>query len=328
MTLVSIITPSYNQAAFLEKTIQSVLAQTGAQIEYIIIDGGSRDGSVNIIQRYAGRLAYWVSEPDSGQAEAINKGLQRARGEIVAWLNSDDLYLPGAVSSAVAVLEQKPELGMVFGDAITIDAAGRPLNRLVFGNWGLPELMRFRIICQPSVFMRRSALEKAGYLDPDYHFLLDHHLWLRIASLAPIQHVSAYWSAARYHPAAKNVAQAAGFGKEAMRIFSWMEQHPQFAGRVAANRRQILGGVHRLNARYLLDGDLPGPALLAYMRALRVYPRYALQHWHRMIYALLSLVGLKGISRWYYQLRNEQRKKWDAIPGLDGWPGLVLEDRA
>ena len=149
MTLVSIITPSYNQAAFLEKTIQSVLAQTGAQIEYIIIDGGSRDGSVNIIQRYAGRLAYWVSEPDSGQAEAINKGLQRARGEIVAWLNSDDLYLPGAVSSAVAVLEQKPELGMVFGDAITIDAAGRPLNRLVFGNWGFRSSCAFASSASP-----------------------------------------------------------------------------------------------------------------------------------------------------------------------------------
>jgi glycosyltransferase involved in cell wall biosynthesis len=153
--LVSIVTPSFNQADYLEQTIQSVLAQDYPWIEYIIIDGASTDGSVEIIERYAGRLAWWVSEPDRGQAEAINKGLQRANGEIVAWLNSDDLYLPGAVSRAVAALQANHALGLVYGDALTIDAQGRPIHSLVFGEWGLEELIRFRIICQPAVFMRR-----------------------------------------------------------------------------------------------------------------------------------------------------------------------------
>ncbi len=127
--LVSIVTPSYNQAAYLERTIQSVLAQDYLQdaatvqerIEYIIVDGGSSDGSQEIIQRYAGQLAWWISEPDKGQTDALNKGFARAHGEILAWINSDDAYLPNAISEAVAYLQAHPEAGMVYGDANLID---------------------------------------------------------------------------------------------------------------------------------------------------------------------------------------------------------------
>ena len=112
-SLVSIVTPSFNQARFLEATIQSVLSQDYPQIEYMIVDGGSSDGSVEIIRRYQDRLAWWVSEPDRGQTDAINKGFARARGGILAWINSDDTYQPGAVSEAVTFLETHPEVGMV-----------------------------------------------------------------------------------------------------------------------------------------------------------------------------------------------------------------------
>jgi glycosyltransferase involved in cell wall biosynthesis len=304
MSLVSIITPSYNQAAFLDEAIQSVLGQEGVPVEYLIVDGGSTDGSVEIIRKYADRLAWWVSEQDAGQAEAINKGLQRAKGEIVAWLNSDDLYLPGAIARAVTAFEAHPETSLVFGDAVTIDPAGRQIGRLAFGDWGLDELMGFRIICQPAVLMRRTILEQAGYLDPSYHYLLDHQLWLRIARLSPICHVPQVWAQARHHPGAKNVAQPEGFSRETLRLLAWMETQPDLASRLAANRRRIEAGAYRLSARYLLDGGKPGGALRDYGRALMRNPGYALQHWHRMLYAVLSLLGGKKLAGLYYRLRR------------------------
>lgn len=359
--LVSIITPSYNQADFLEQTIQSVLLQDYASLEYILVDGASSDNSLEIIHRYSDRLTWWLSEPDRGQAEAINKGLKRARGEIVAWLNSDDIYLPGAVAGAVAALEADPTLGMVYSDAITIDERGRPLNRLTFGNWGLTDLSAFRIICQPAVFMRRTVLEKAGFLDPDYHFMLDHELWLRLARLAPIQHISQIWAAARHHPGAKNVKQASGFSLETQRILEWILSQPDLASSkteseansevtlVRAKRRfdqrKILAGAYRLQARYYLDGGQPAPALRYYARALVTSPGYALKHWHRMLYAAsvvtFSLLGAGRMADHAYQrwLAAQERKlvkrrvkQSDALSvipslaGLGDWPGLCLED--
>src|SRR5665648_105463 len=194
--LVSIITPSFNQARFLEQTIQSVLGQAYPRLEYLLVDGASTDGSLAIIQKYASRLDWWVSEPDHGQAEAINKGLHRARGEFVAWLNSDDTYLPGAIHKAVAAFANHPQAGLVFGDVLAIDEDGHTTNRLRYGNWSLLDLMTFRVIGQPSVFMRRSVLEQAGYLDISYHYLLDHQLWLRMAHLADIRYIPEALSAA------------------------------------------------------------------------------------------------------------------------------------
>ena len=308
MSKVSIVTPSYNQAAYLEQTILSVLEQENVSIEYIIVDGGSTDGSVDIIEKYTERLAWWVSESDSGQAEAINKGLRRSTGEFVAWLNSDDLYLPGAVSQAAKVLEANPGVGFVFGDAITIDTQGEPLNKLVFGDWGLDELMRFRIICQPAVFMRRSVLEHVGYLDLTYHYMLDHQLWLRMARAAPIQHVSSTWAAARHHPEAKNVAQPTDFGQETLRILEWMQDQPDLAPLAAANRRHVEAGAYRLIARYSLDGGSPSSSLKAYGQTLVRSPGYALQHWHRMVYAVLSLVGGKRLDKVYYRMWKQGRR--------------------
>src|SRR5687767_13684136 len=143
MTLVSIITPSFNQASYLEQTLRSVLDQAYPRIEYIVIDGASTGGSPEIIKKYAPRLAYWTSEKESGQAEAINKGMARAQGEIVAWLNSDDYYLPGAVEAAVRAFDEHPDAVLVYADMQAVDEEGEVINALKNRQLTLEDLLSF-----------------------------------------------------------------------------------------------------------------------------------------------------------------------------------------
>ena len=327
LPLVSIITPSFNQRKYLEQTIQSVLAQDYPNIEYIIVDGGSTDGSQEIIHRYADQLAWWVSEPDNGQGDAINKGFQHASGEIIAWLNSDDIYLPSAVSQAVAILQKNKQLGMIYSDAITIDTDGNPLNILSFGDWGLLELMSYRIICQPAVFMRHDILNKTGLLDPSYHFLLDHHLWIRMARQAPIKHIprqgaQGLWAAARHHPQAKNVAQASRFSDEIFRLLSWMETQPDLAAIIQEHENDVLAGAYRLSGRYLLDGGEYNKALGMYAKATVTKPNFALQHWHRILYAIGCTIGLQKPADWLHQHLAPSMFKLPSNHNLEDWPGL------
>ncbi len=305
MTLVSIITPSFNQAAFLETAMRSVLEQDHKDLEYLVVDGGSTDGSLEIIRRYADRLAWWVSEKDQGQAEAINKGLKRAQGEIAAWLNSDDAYLPGAVSAAVRAFEQNPEAVMVYADMRAVDQNGRRINALRYRQLTLQDLLCFQIIGQPAVFMKRAAFERAGGLDTRFHLLLDHQLWIKLARQGPIVHVNDTWAAARYHPGAKNRARAAEFGKEAFDILDWANGDPTLAGTLQPVGRRARASACRVDARYLLDAGLPGAALRAWGRALRLHPPTALARLNVAGSALLELMGLGSIRRAVLQAREK-----------------------
>lgn len=305
-TLVTIVTPSFNQAPYLEQTIQSVLEQDYPRIEYIVIDGGSTDNSVEIIKKYADRLAYWVSEKDSGQAEAINKGFARANGDILAWLNSDDYYLLNTVSLAVRCFEQHPDVVMVYGDMLAVDGEGQTLNILRYKQLSLADLLCFQIIGQPSVFFRRSAFEKVGPLEPTFHFMLDHHLWIRLAQQGRILHIPQIWSAARYHTTAKNRARAAEFGHEAFRVLEWARQQPGLAETISKVERRARASVHRYDARYLLDGGQNLAALGAWFRALLIHPPTALARLNLFVSALLNLTGLSRLRD--VILRRRQQK--------------------
>jgi glycosyltransferase involved in cell wall biosynthesis len=204
--LVSIITPSRNQAPYLESTIQSVLAQDYPAVEYLIIDGGSKDGSVEIIKRYQKKLAYWVSETDQGQTDAINKGFARAKGEIFAWLNSDDLLLPGAIAQAVDYLISHPETGMVYGDADFINESGKVIGRFPARQTDYRRLKRgFVHIPQQSAFFRASLWKQVGPLDPSFYFAMDYDLWVRIARQTNIDYIPEVWSCFRLHQDAKTI---------------------------------------------------------------------------------------------------------------------------
>ncbi len=306
---VSIVTPSFNQAKYLEQTIRSVLDSNIPELEYFVMDGGSLDGSVEIIKKYSDRLAGWVSEIDHGQADAINKGLRQSTGDVVAWLNSDDFYLPGAISKALCFFELHPDAGLIYGNVLSVDAAGKTFNLQTFRSYDLVDLMSFHIISQPGVFMRRSILEKAGLLEPRYHLLLDHQLWLRIASLSKIYYVPETLAAARYHPEAKNLSRTADFGSEAFQIVEWMKSDPAFQSLYNKNQNQILGGAHRLNAFYLLDGGFYVQSLKAYWQAFRFNPSVVLKEWYRIIYALLAMAGLKNLRKFYIQIRQWLKTK-------------------
>ena len=317
MTLVSIVTPSYNQAQYLEQTLRSVLEQDHPSIEYIVIDGGSTDGSVDVIKKYEDKLAYWVSEKDSGQAEAINKGLARATGDIVAWINSDDFYFPGAIASAVKAFEARSDVGMVYGDTVAVDENGEAIHFPRYAQWDLQDLLTFNIIGQPAVFMRRDVLLKAGFLDPSFHFLLDHHLWIRMASRDSMLYVSEQWAAGRFHESAKNVAQAEKFGQEAFRILDWAKKDPLVSGSLDGIKRQSRAAALRINGRYLLDAGKAWESFKSYCQSLVTHPSTALVEWKRILFAFLSLFGLGFLQKQYNVWRKSQAQR-RALSESDG----------
>ncbi|MBC8332756.1 MAG: glycosyltransferase [Anaerolineae bacterium] len=218
--IVSIVTPSFNQAQYLEATIRSVLEQDYPNIEYSVVDGGSTDGSVEIIKRYANRLAWWISEPDAGQTAAINKGFARARGEVLAYINSDDTYNPGAVAAAVEFLTQNPTVGLVYGDANFIDAQGNIIGQFNAQQTSLERLRRGGVyVPQQAAFWRGDLWQQVGPLDESFYFAMDYDLWVRLAGVSEICYKPGrVWANFRLHDNAKTIAADERCWPEMLRI--------------------------------------------------------------------------------------------------------------
>jgi len=204
-----------NQGAFIEETIQSVLGQDYPSIEHIVVDGGSTDETLEILGRYP--EVRWISEADQGQADAVNKGFTLASGEIFGWLNSDDLYLPGAISAAVSIM-QETGAGLVHGGWRQIDESGNVMRELAAVPFDLRQQLDYaNLVAQPGALFTRRAFEAVGGLDVTFRYALDYELFLRIGSRFEVRHVDRVLAAYRYHPASKTVAEAEGFVDETFR---------------------------------------------------------------------------------------------------------------
>ena len=250
---ISVVTPSFNQAEFLERTIRSVLDQGYPNLEYIVIDGGSADGSVELIRKYADRLAYWVSEPDRGQVDAINRGLRRATGEWLCWQNSDDIFFPGAFEQLAEAAAEHPADGLIIGNMMLIDEMDRPLRDL---HYVTPDhgamLAEGMLLANQAAFWRRDVQQRIGLLDESYHCSFDYDWFLRLTAACPGRHVNRTWGGLRLHGATKTSNQATRFTEENRRILAGREV-PGWRRRLYMLRRlgQMLG---RGELGYVLRG--------------------------------------------------------------------------
>lgn len=198
---ITIVTPSYQQSRYLERTIRSVLDQNYVNLEYIVLDGGSTDGSVEIIKKYAERIDFWISEKDGGQSAAINRGLKMATGEVVGWLNSDDTFAPGALHRIAKRYQGDRELDLLYGHTCLIDSEDRVIRRLV----SIPTTgYEVRYFCrdlwsQPGTTWRRRVHDKVGYLDESLHFLMDGDFWIRASQVAKLRCIPYHLANLRIH---------------------------------------------------------------------------------------------------------------------------------
>jgi glycosyltransferase involved in cell wall biosynthesis len=337
---VAVITPSYNQARFLRQTIESVIHQDYPHIEYLIFDGGSTDGSVEIIRQYADRLAYWVSERDNGQADAINRGWQRSRGDILAWINSDDTYEPGAISAVVEVFRRHPEVDMVTGDCQVIDETGRVLHSLPSGAFDIHALLAGNSLPQQGVFCRRRAVEAVGWLDADLHYVFDWALWLKLwLNGARFYHLPCILANFRIWEQSKTASDTIGtslsgglyFAKERLSVLTRLLKAPEVAGHMERRRlfrTALLGNLLELALLHQLANEtqqmddyldrfveaspaslqaMPYPqALAAHLAYLHGNPDQAIDRFLDVLSGSMARSGRSlGIAAWKRVLRAE-----------------------
>lgn len=305
LPLVSIVTPSYNQSQFLEETIRSVLLQRYPYLEYIIVDGGSEDGSLEIISKYARHLTHWVSEPDSGQADAINKGWRKARGEIVAYLNSDDLFAPGAIFNAVKYFIAHPECDVIYGDAVVIDEVGSTIGQFLGKPFDYLIFIRTcrNVIPQPSAFIRRDVLERVGFLNAKLHFILDFDLWARLGPHSNMRYVPESASLIRVQHQSKTSRIKIVAARETIQFYEALFSRPDLSQELVAIRSEAMSNAFLCAASYAYAAQCPQEARSYFRHAFSLYPKHITAG--QIARYLATFLGAKVMSfsrDWLYRL--------------------------
>lgn len=303
----SVVTPAYNQAAFLRDTIESVLSQAYPHIEHRVIDDGSTDDTPRILEEYTGKIL-WERQANQGQTPTINRGWELATGDVLTWLNSDDTFLPGAVPAAMAYLEAHPEVDIVYGDTLFTHPDGSPIRR----HHSRPfHYEHFVVEChnpipQPSAFIRRRVVENVGLLDPYYYYFMDWDFWLRAGARHVIRYVPELWSTYRLHAESKTVSQARRAAPELERMYREHFHRPDLPGEVARRRRRAFAGMFFNTGGYYIQGDSPREAALSGLRAVKAYPELLFQPrlLHKLLFCLFGGTQVYQRSRAaYHRLR-------------------------
>jgi glycosyltransferase involved in cell wall biosynthesis/2-polyprenyl-3-methyl-5-hydroxy-6-metoxy-1,4-benzoquinol methylase len=327
---VSVVVPCLNRAAFLVPTIESILGQDYPSIECIVMDGGSTDGTVEILRRYGDRIK-WISERDSGAADAINKGWKMSKGGILAWLNADDVWVvPDAVSEAVAYLQARPEVDVVYGDCGKIDPLGNWVGMSYLHEWDLEYAVEHCDHCipQPAAFMRRSVVEKVGWLDTHF-IIMDCDLWYRIGLVGTIKHIPVLLAHARRHPSFWH-SKSHIVADDCVRIIGKVLNNPALPAKFAAIRRRTISNAHLRAMDYAWIGRRWAAILRHALRAcvadptnavsvygsLRRYAHLAAREDARFIWAVILLEPPYFVWR---PLRNLKRlaTDWQDSPRAD-----------
>lgn len=292
---ISVVTPTLNQGGFIRQTVESVLAQEYPSLEYRVLDGGSSDGTQEILASYGARLD-WTSAPDRGQTDAINRGWAQASGEILAWLNSDDFYLPGALRRVGQYFHDHPEVDWLYGDCQLVDAKGQESGRYPARPFDYLELLRetHNFIPQPATFIRRRVYEVLGPLDERLHYVMDFEYWLRAGEEHRVSYLADPLAALRLHDTAKSVAQLPGFARELAAVYRRHFERADLPAEIRAVKRLALSNIYLRAADCAFWGDSLAEArgyawhsfLLRPLRPRRLY-----------LYLLLGQAGRRMAER-------------------------------
>lgn len=287
-TLITIITPSYNQGKYIRETIESVLQQKIEGLEYIVMDGGSTDETVDILKSYGERIN-WKSEKDKGQTDAVNKGIKLAHGDIIGWLNSDDIYYPGAIEKVLAIFKQNPEIKVVYGNANHIKEDGSIIEAYYTEDFDYERLKDICYICQPSLFFRKELVEKYGYLDEKLQYCMDYDYWLRLGKDTYFYRLNETIAGSRLYDENKTLGSRRKVHEE------MLVMQEKNLGR--ASEKWVYNLAHVIVDDMNIPREIDGKGNPEFARMLaKVSAREFIKH-----YKYIPLHVMKTICRWYFQ---------------------------